>query len=206
MKLYYFPGACSLAVNIALREAGLAFDLVRVDLLKHALADGAPFSTVNPKNYVPVLSMDDGELLTEVGAILQWIGEHPQGRALLPEPGTRELRRAREWLNFVATELHKGVSPWLFNDDTAGSTRARVLAKLETRLAQIEGHVARNRFVPGDRFGVVDAYLFTILNWAGGLKVDLSPYPSIRAYLDRIGTRPHVRAAMASEGLVEAAA
>lgn len=206
MKLYYFPGACSLAVNIALREAGLPFDLIHVDLFKHTLDGGAPLSSVNPKNYVPALSTDEGELLTEVGAILQWVGEHSRGRALLPEPGTRELRRAREWLNFIATELHKGISPWLFNDDTADSTRVRVLAKLEIRLVHIEEHLARNRFVLGERFGVADAYLFTILNWAGGLKVDLSAYPSIRAYLDRVALRPQVRAAMASEGLDEAAA
>ena len=206
MKLYYFPGACSLAVNIALREAGLPFDLIHVDLFKHTLDGGAPLSSVNPKNYVPALSTVEGDLLTEVGAILQWVGEHPHGRSLLPEPGTRELCRARERLNFIATELHKGISPWLFNDDTAESTRARVLAKLEICLVHIEEHLARNRFILGERFGVADAYLFTILNWAGSLKVDLSAYPSILAYLDRVALRPHVRAAMASEGLAEAVA
>jgi len=153
---------------------------------------------------VPALSTDDGELLTEVGAILQWIGEQ-SGHALLPEPGTKELRRAREWLNFIATELHKGISPWLFNDDTAESTRARVLAKLATRLAHVDEHLRRNRFVLGDAFSVADAYLFTILNWAGGLQVELSPYASVRDYLHRVASRPHVRAAMASEGLIEAA-
>ena len=205
MKLYYFPGACSLAVNIALREAGIPFDLVHVDLYKHTLEGGAPFSSVNPKNYVPALSTDDGELFTEVGAILQWVGEK-SGYALLPEPGTKELRRAREWLNFIATELHKGISPWLFNDDTAESTRARVLAKLATRLSHVDEHLARNRFVLGDAFSVVDAYLFTILNWPGGLQVELSPYASVRDYLHRVASRPHVRTAMASEGLIEAAA
>ena len=206
MKLYYFPGACSLAVNIALREAGIPFDLVRVDLHKHVLEGGAAFSGVNPKNYVPALATAEGELLTEVGAILQWVGEHPEGHSLLPEPGTKELRRVREWLNYIATELHKGVSPWLFNDDTAGSTTTRVLARLGTRLAHVEDHLASNAFLSGDRFGVVDAYLFTILTWAGGLKVDLSPYPSLPAYLGRVASRPHVRAAMSSEGLVVAAA
>lgn len=205
MKLFYFPGACSLAVNIALREAGIPFDLVHVDLYKHTLEGGAPFSSVNPKNYVPALSTDDGELFTEVGAILQWVGEK-SGYALLPEPGTKELRRAREWLNFIATELHKGISPWLFNDDTAESTRARVLAKLATHLSHVDQHLARNKFVLGDAFSAIDAYLFTILNWAGGLKVELSPYASVRAYLHRVASRPHVRAAMVSEGLLEAAA
>ena len=205
MKLFYFPGACSLAVNIALREAGIPFDLVHVDLYKHTLEGGAPFSSVNTKNYVPALSAEDGELFTEVGAILQWVGEK-SGYVLLPEPGTKELRRAREWLNFIATELQKGISPWLFNDDTAESTRARVLAKLATRLSHVDEHLTRNRFVLGDAFSVADAYLFTILNWAGGLKVELSPYASVRAYLHRVASRPHVRAAMVSEGLIEAAA
>ena len=206
MKLYYFPGACSLAVNIALREAEFTFELVHVDLYQHTLASGVAFSNVNPKNYVPALETDDGDLLTEVAAILQWIGEHPDSSNLLPGSGTRDLRRAREWLNFVATELHKGFSPWLFNDDTASPTRNRVISKLETRFEHLDKHLANRDFVLGDGFSVVDAYLFTIVNWAGGLKVDLTAYPSLRAYLDRVASRPHVRAAMISEGLIEAVA
>jgi glutathione S-transferase len=206
MRLYYYPGACSLAVNIALREARLPFELVRVDLSKYTVEDGAAFSGINPKNYVPALETDDGDLLTEVAAILQWVGEQSRGTGLLPEPGTRELRRAREWLNYIATELHKGFSPWLFNQDTAQTTRTRVIAKLQIRLSQIEDHLRGDRFALGDAFSVVDAYLFTILNWADGLKVDLSPYPSIRAYFGRVSTQPSVRAAMTSEGLVQAAA
>lgn len=204
MRLYYYPGACSLAVNIALREARQPFEIVQVDLFKHTVEGGASYSAVSPKNYVPALETDDGDLLTEVAAILQWIGEQPDSGNLLPGSGTRDLRRAREWLNFVATELHKGFSPWLFNDDTAPSTRARVISKLESRFADLDNHLADRDFVLGDGFSVVDAYLFTILNWAGGLKVDLSPYRSIRAYLARLSSRPHVRSAMASEGLLRA--
>lgn len=205
MKLFYFPVACSLAVHIALREAGLPFELSRVDLFKHLLANGAPLSDVNPKNYVPALETDDGVVLTEVAAILQWVSEQALEKQLLPRAGSVELQRAREWLNFIATELHKGFSPWLWHKETERATREQVIAKLNTRFQLIERHLSARETVL-DRFSVVDAYLFTILNWADVLHVDIKAYPAIRAYLNRIASRPAVRAALAAEGLLKAQA
>ncbi len=206
MKLHYFPVACSLAVHIALREAGLAFELSKVDLFAHRLEGGAPLSDVNPKNYVPALETDDGAVLTEAAAILQWVAEQAPDRQLLPAAGTMELQRAREWLNFIATELHKGFSPWLWHKETEKATRAQVIDKLNTRFALVERQLSGRRYLLGDSFGVVDAYLFTILNWADVLHVDIKAYPAIRAYLGRVAARPAVRDALVAEGLAKAEA
>ena len=189
MKLFYAPGACSLAVHIALRVAGLAFDLSKVELVRHLLSDRSPLMDVNPKNYVPVLVNDAGDTLTEVAAILQWVAEQAPEAGLLPPAGTFELQRGREWLNFIATELHKGFSPWLWHKETEPATREQVLQKLHGRLALVERHLDGRDFVL-DRFSVVDAYLFTILNWADILRLDISAHPAIRAYLGRVGARP----------------
>ena len=205
MKLFYAPGACSLAVHIALREAGLAFDLSKVDLFRHLLADRSPLMDLNPKNYVPVLVNNEGDTLTEVAAILQWVAEQAPEAGLLPSAGTLQLQRGREWLNFIATELHKGFSPWLWHKETEAATREQVIQKLHARLALVERHLAGRDFVL-DRFSVVDAYLFTILNWADILRLDISAYPAIRAYLGRVGARPAVRGALAAEGLLKAEA
>ena len=205
MQLFYAPGACSLAVHIALREAGLAFDLSKVDLVRHLLSDRSPLMDVNPKNYVPVLVNDAGDTLTEVAAILQWVAEQAPEAELLPHAGTLELQRGREWLNFIATELHKGFSPWLWHKETEPATREQVLQKLHGRLALVERHLDGRDFVL-DRFSVVDAYLFTILNWADILRLDISAHPAIRAYLGRVGARPAVRAALVAEGLLKAEA
>jgi glutathione S-transferase len=200
MKLYYSPAACSLAVHIALREAGLPFDLARVDLGRHLLADGSLLTDVNPKNYVPALETGAGDVLTEVGAILQWVAEQAPDCHLLPPAGTLELQRAREWLNFIATELHKGFSPWLWHKETEPATREQVIQKLHSRLALVERHLDGRDFVL-DRFSVVDAYLFTILNWADILRLDISAHPA-----GRVGARPAVRAALVAEGLLKAEA
>jgi glutathione S-transferase len=205
MKLHYTPAACSLAVHIALREAGLDFDLSRVDLARHVLEDRSPLSGLNPKNYVPVLVIDAGDVLTEVAAILQWVAEQAPAKGLLPPAGSLELQRAREWLNFIATELHKGFSPWLWHKETEAATREQVIQKLHVRLALVERHL-EGRATVLDRFGVVDAYLFAILNWTGLLRFDITAYPAIRAYLDRIAARPAVRAALDAEGLLKAEA
>ncbi len=205
MKLYFAPGACSLAVHIALREAGLPFDLSKVDLFRHLLADRSPLTDVNPKNYVPALETEAGDVLTEVAAILQWVAEQAPERHLLPPAGTLELQRAREWLNFIATELHKGFSPWLWHKETEPATREQVIQKLHARLGFVDRHLTGRETVL-DRFSVVDAYLFTILNWADILRFDISAYPAIRDYLDRIAARPAVRAALTAEGLLKAEA
>jgi glutathione S-transferase len=152
-----------------------------------------------------VLLTETGDVLTEVAAILQWVAEQAPAKGLLPPPGSLELQRAREWLIFIATELHKGFSPWLWHKETEPSTREQVIEKLHTRLALVERHLA-GRDTVLDRFSVVDAYLFTILNWTGILHFDITAYPAIQAYLARIAARPAVRAALAAEGLLRAQA
>jgi glutathione S-transferase len=135
MKLYYAPGACSLAPHIVAREAGVALDLVKVDLAKYRLETGEDLSSVNAKNYVPAIELDDGQVLTEAAALVQWLAEQAPQSGLLPPAGTLERFRVQEWLNFIATELHKGFSPWLWHKETADSTREAVLAKLASRFA-----------------------------------------------------------------------
>lgn len=206
MKLYYSPAACSLAVHIVAREAGLDFDLVKVDLLKHRTESGADLSAVNRKNYVPAIELDDGQVLTEVAALVQWVADQAPDSGLLPQAGTLERFRVQEWLNFVATELHKGFSPWLWHNDTAESTRDSVLNKLAARFALIEERLGSRSYLAGETFTVADAYAFTIINWSNFLKVDLGLFPRIRDYLARIEVRPSVQEAMSAEGLIRKAA
>jgi glutathione S-transferase len=164
MKLYYAPAACSLAPHIALSEAGLPHELVRVDLRTHTLPDGTDYRTINPKGYVPVLELDDGTRLTEVAVILQYIADRAPG-TLAPAFGSMERYRVMEWLNFIATEVHKGFGP-LWKPDTPADYRTRVIATLGTRFDYLAPVLAKQPFLTGDRFGIADAYLYTILNWA----------------------------------------
>lgn len=202
MKLYHAPGACSLAVHIALREAGLAVDLHKVDLATHRLADGSDYRAINPRGYVPLLELDDGSRHTEVAALLQYIGDLDLTRALLPAAGPDRLA-VIEWLGFVATELHKTFSPWLWDAETADSTRAAVRARLGLRFAELDQRLATREWLALDRFTVADAYAFTIVDWSNFLKIDLKPYPSLAAYLQRVAARPAVKAALVAEGLAK---
>jgi glutathione S-transferase len=197
MKLFYSPGACSLAPHIALSESGLAYTTKIVDLKKHALADGTDYYTVNPKGYVPLLELDDGSRLSEVAVILQYIADRKPG-SLAPVFGTMDRYRVMEWLNFVATEIHKGFGP-LWYPDTPAATREKALATLGKRFATVEAALGRHRHVGGDTFGIVDAYLYTVLSWAKLLKVDLAAWPRIVDYLARVGERPSVRATKTTE-------
>lgn len=200
MKLYYTPGACSLAVHIACREAGLAPRLVRVDLAKRRTENGEDFDQINPRGYVPVLQLDDGSRHTEAAALLQWLGE---SHNLLPAHGTPARMEALEWLTFVATELHKGFGP-LFNPAIDAATREATIAKLLRRFGTVERHLASHDWLAGNGFTVVDIYAFTILGWGQFFKMDLSPFPRVLAYLQRIAQRPAVFAALKAEGLVPA--
>ncbi|QFU15963.1 glutathione transferase GstA [Microvirga thermotolerans] len=206
MKLYYSPAACSLAVHIAAREAGIRFDLVKVDLLKHRLETGEPLTSVNRKNVVPVLELDSGERLTEAAVILQWLADKAGDRDLLPAPGSLERVRVQEWLNFVATELHKSFSPWLWHPETEEGTKKTVRERLAARFAILDEELSGRDYLTGDRFTVADAYAFTIVNWSNLLNVDLKPYANLRAYMDRVAARPAVRQAMSAEGLLKEAA
>jgi glutathione S-transferase len=200
MKLYHSPGACSLAVHIALREAGQAFDLHKVNLATHRLADGSDYRAINPRGYVPLLELDDGSRHTEAAALLQYVGDLEASQRLLPASG-RDRLAVVEQLTFVATELHKVFSPWLWHADTAESTKQAARDKLALRFAELDRHFADHEWLALDRFTVADAYAFTIVNWANFLHIDLKPTPNLRAYLERIAARPAVQAALAAEGL-----
>jgi glutathione S-transferase len=196
MKLYYAPGACSLAPHIAAREAGIPLDLVKVDLLTHRLADGTDYKLINPRGYVPLLELDDGERFTEAAVLVQFLAERGRNPDLLPAAGTRERMRVQEWLNVVATELHKTFSPWLWHKDTAESTKEAVRAKLSTRFAELDRVLAHQPYLTGERYTVADIYAFVIVSWSNFLAIDLSPYPNLISFLDRSQARPAVREAL----------
>jgi glutathione S-transferase len=190
MKLYYAPASCSFAAHVALREAGIPFEPVKVDLRKHTLANGADYYAINPKGYVPLLELDDGERLSELAVILQYIADRKPG-TLAPAFGTLERYRLMEWLHFIATEVHKQFGP-LWYADTPEATKDKQRATLAKRLGHIAKTLERQPYLMGDSFTVADAYLHAMLNWTGFLKVDLSPWPALQEYQKRIAERPAV--------------
>ena len=199
MKLYFSPGACSLSPHIALREAGLDFQLVKVDLKNRKLsADGSDFAKINPKGYVPVLELDDGSRLTEGPAIVQFIADQKPESGLAPRSGTLERYRLQEWLTFINSEIHKGFSP-LFKPNTPDDYKAVARENLRGRLAFVAEHLAKNEFLLGERFSVADGYLFTVLNWTQWMGIDLAQWPSLVDFQERVGSRPAVKAALAAE-------
>ncbi|WP_114393254.1 glutathione transferase GstA [Oleisolibacter albus] len=202
MKLYYSPGACSLASHIALREAGLPVDLVKVDLRNNrACADGADFLAINPKGYIPALVLDDGAVLTEGVAILSYVADRAAAGLLAPVHGGMERYRLLEWLTFIATELHKGFGP-LWNPATTEAARAAAVDRLLGRLAYVDGVLKDRPFLTGAGFTIADAYLFTVVGWAGFLKLDIGHLPHLAAFQARVAARPAVQAAMKAEGLL----
>ena len=204
MKLYYSPGACSLSPHIVLAESGLPFELDKVDFSSMRSERGADFSKVNPKGYVPVIQLDDGELLTEGSAIVQYIADQVPKKKLAPAAGTMARYRLQEWLNFIATELHKGFSP-LFNSKIPEDMRAKTIERLSSRLDFAAKRLEGRNYLMGDEFTVADAYLFTILRWAPGVNLDLSRWPPLVNYQERIAERPAVQQALEEEGLLEMA-
>jgi glutathione S-transferase len=198
MKLYISPGACSLASHIALREAGLPFELVRVDTGVHKLKDGTDYYGINPKGYVPAIGLDDGQLLTEGAALLQYIGDQAPAKGLIPKAGTLERFRANEWLTFVSSEIHKGYSP-LFNKDLKDDAKAVLRAKLEKRLESLDKHLATHKYLMGDTFTVADAYLYTVVSWSQGVGIDLARTRHLAEYRQRVADRPSVREALQNE-------
>jgi glutathione S-transferase len=208
MKLYYALGACSLSPHIVALEAAIALDLERVDILRtpHLTESGADFASVNPNGYVPALVLDDGSVLTEGAAIVQYLADLKPEAGLAPPAGTIERTRLQAWLNFVGTELHKTYSPWLFHPEVGAQAQSYARKKIAERLALVETHLAANGpYLMGQRFTAADAYLFTIVGWSAFTKVDLSPFPSLRAFMDRVGARPKVHEAMQAEGMKAAA-
>lgn len=203
MKLYYSPAYCSQAVHIALREAGIAPELVQVDTVGGRTAGGADYRAINPRGYVPMLELDDGSRHTEVAALLQYVGDLAPAAGLMPAAGTRERFEALQWLTFISSELHKTFSPWLFHKETADSTRQAVKEKLKLRFADLEARLAGREWLVGDRFTVADAYAFTIMSWSPMVGLRLDACPNVVAWMARVRARPQVRAALAAEGLLK---
>lgn len=202
MKLYYSPGACSLSPHIALREAGLPADFERVDLRTKKTASGDDFLAVNPKGQVPTLQLDDGTLLTEGPAVVQYIADRAPASKLAPPAGTLERYRLMELLNFVSTEIHKGFSP-LFKPDTPDAYKDISKKNLGARFDTVARLLDGKPFLMGDTFSVADGYLFTVLNWAKPMGIDLAGWPVVRDYHQRVAARPAVQEAMKAEGLIK---
>jgi len=202
MKLYYAPGACSLSPHIVATEAGVPVELEKVDLAKHRTASGEDFYAVNPKGYVPTLRLDDGSVLTEGPAIVQYLADQKPASGLAPANGTVDRYRLQEWLNFIGTELHKNFGP-LFNPATPDAVKEISKANITKRLAYLNDQLANRQYLMGNNFTVADAYAFTIVNWTNFVKIDLKPYPNLVAYMGRVGARPKVQETLKAEGLMK---
>ena len=197
MKLYYLPGSCSLASHIALREVGADFDLERVD----AANKSSDFLALNPKGYVPALTLDDGDLLTENAAILQFIADSKPAAELAPAAGSRERVHLQAYLNFVGTELHKAFSP-LFKADSSEDEKSAARKKVQQKFDYVEKLLSDGRsYLQGDNFSVADIYLYVVSTWTGPTGIGLDAWPNIAAFQQRIAARAAVQAALKAEGL-----
>ena len=204
MKLYYSPGACSLSPHIALLEAGLPYELVKVDLRTKKLENGDDYLKVNPKGQVPALALDSGEMVTEGPVIVQMIADQTATQGLAPKRDSAERYKLLEWLNFITSELHKNFSPLFqpaFNDEVKGFFKDRLMGKFKYVDSQLAGH----DYLLGKEFSVADGYLFTMLCWADRMNFDLSGLPNLTAYKARVAARPKVKDALTKEGLLKAA-
>jgi glutathione S-transferase len=202
MKLYYLTGACSLASAISLREAGLTFELVKVDRKTRQAADGLDFNEVNPKGYVPALTLDNGETLTENTAVLQYIADRNPAAKLAPPAGTIGRYRLIEWLGFINSEIHKSFSP-LFRAEAHEAVKEYARANLTKRLDYAERALGSQSYLMGEQFTVADAYLYVVLGWGEHVGVDISRWPALKRLHERVGARPHTLEALKSEGLVK---
>jgi glutathione S-transferase len=204
MKLYYSPGACSLSPHIALLEAGLPYDLVKVDLKAKKLENGDDYLKVNPKGQVPALGLDNGELVTEGPVIVQMIADKASAKNLAPARDSAERYKLQEWLNFITTELHKNFSP-LFNPAIPDEVKAFFRDRIMGKFKYADEKLAGRDYLMGKQFTVADGYLYTMLRWADGHKLDLSGLKNLMAYKDRVAARPKVQEALTKEGLMKAA-
>ena len=205
MKLYYSPGACSLSPHIALLEAGLPYDLVKVDLKAKKLENGDDFLSINPKGQVPVLALDSDEVVTEGPVIVQIIADKVSGKNLAPARDSAERYKLQEWLTYINSEVHKSFGPMfspVLADDAKAFFKDRVMGKFK----YLDGALAGKDYLMGKQFTVADGYLFTMLSWAERMKFDLAAMPNLLAYKARVGARPAVQAALVKEGLMKAAA
>jgi glutathione S-transferase len=201
MKLYYSPGTCALAPHIVAKEAGIPVDLVKVDLKTKTVAEEGDYWAVNAKGYVPALGLDDGEVLTEGPAIVQYLADLAPASGLAPANGTFPRVRLQEALNYITAEIHKSYSP-LFSPDVLPAVREERLAYLRKRYALIERQLAGRHYLSGDTFTVADAYLYAVTRWARGVKLDLSEFPNVEAFQKRVGSRKAVIEALRAEGLI----
>ena len=202
MKLYYSPGACSLSPRIVLEEAGLPVQYLMASTKTHRLEDGTDYYSINPLGYVPLLELDDGTLLREGPAIVQYIADQVPDKKLAPPNGSLERYQLQSWLTFIGTELHKSFSP-LFNASTPEEYKTSTKDKLKSRYTWVDEQLANKQFVMGDQFSVADAYLFTVTNWSKRVGPDLMSLANLQAWHERVGSRPAVQAAMKAEGLIK---
>lgn len=203
MKLYYSPGACSLAPHIVLREAGQAFTLRKVDTAKHMTAVGEDYYTINPRGMVPLLELDDGSRLSEGPVIAQFIADRAGASTLMPPAGSIERYRVMEWQNYITSELHKSFTP-LFNPELDATAKQTLSTVLRKKLQWVNGQLAGRDFLTGNAFTAADAYLFTVLGWAKYVNLDISDLGNIQHFLSTVAQRPAVREAMKAEGLLAA--
>ncbi|HVS27143.1 MAG TPA: glutathione transferase GstA [Burkholderiales bacterium] len=202
MKLYYYPGACSMAPHIVLREAGYNFDLDKVDFAAMKTAGGEDYRKTNPKGYVPALKLDDGQVLTEVGVIIQYLADRKLESGLAPKAGTMDRYRLMEWVNFIATEVHKSLGAF-FNPKMTPEWKEAQLALVGRRFDYLTAALDGKQYVMGDKFSVADAYLFTVLNWTNLHKIDMGKWPKLKDYMARVAARPTVQKTMKAEGLIK---
>lgn len=200
MKLFYKPGACSLAPHIILRETGKAFTLEAVDLMTKRLGDGSDYLAINPKGQIPALQLDDGTLITEAVVIMQYLADSVPQKNLLAATGEMSRYKTLEWLNYIATELHKGFTP-LFRPDTPEEYKPIVRGLLEKKLSFVNGELASREFIAGDHFTIADAYLYNVLRWARAIKLEMGSLSNIDAFMARVAARESVIATLAAEGL-----
>jgi glutathione S-transferase len=201
LNLYYSPGACSLSPHIVAREAGIPVDMKKVDLKAKVIEGGGDYRAVNAKGYVPALQLDDGVVLTEGPAIVQYLADRKPESGLAPKAGTTERYQLQEWLGFLNSEIHKGFSP-LFKPNTPEEYKKIAKDNLAGRFDYLNQELGKRDYLNG-KFSVADAYLFTLLNWTKPTQIDLAKWPHLAAYHARVGARPKVQEAMKAEGLVK---
>lgn len=200
MKLFYMPGACSLAPHIVANEAGIDLDLVRVDGKSKKTEQGQDFLATNPNGYVPALVLPDGELMTEASVVVQYLADQKPETGLMPKAGEMARYRVQQWLAFVATELHKVFGPF-FKPDTPEATKEINRAHLLRRLEYVDQTLEGRSYLTGDTFTAADAYLWTVLGWAKFIGFDLSPFANIQRYVGTVAARPAVQKTLRAEGL-----
>ena len=202
MKLYFAPGACSLSPHIVASETGEKVDLIQVDLQKKLTKDGADFTKINPKGQVPVLQTDDGKTLTEGPVIVQYLGDKSPASKVVPAAGSADRYKVQEWLNFISTELHKSFGP-MFRPTTPDAYKQISKDTIGNKFKYVDSQLAGKQYLMGDTFTAPDAYLYVMTRWAKRMEMDLTQWPNLKAFNERVEARPKVREALKAEGLLQ---